>query len=167
MNNNLQNLIDILTYELDQYSGLHNLLLKERNALVQMRIDDVYLFNKKKEEIILYIETAEIKRNKAVVQLAQDLNINQGDMSLSSLARIVPEEYVSRIEQLQASMNTRLQEIAEANSINGILIEKTEKFLAKCINLIDTICTPVSVYMPTGTIHGDSHKVGQLIYEQG
>lgn len=164
----VQNLINILEYELERYSALLNILNKERNALIQMRIDDVHMFNSKKEQVLFDIETSEIKRNRIVTFISKEQNIPAEEMSISRLATVIPKKFIITLEKLQLELNKVISDIAEANTVNGMLIEKTDKFLSKCINLINTICTPVSVYMPSGEVNKyETMNVGSLLCEKG
>ncbi len=111
-------IINVLEAQRDLYSRLHELLQRERRALVEFNHQEIEQIAKDKDALVLQVQMLEEERKRLLKELFPEEPDTKGIMDLYEVTG--DERFVN----LRFSLLSLLQAIQEANEVNRYFIER-------------------------------------------
>lgn len=140
----LNELIRVLTLEKKLYKDLANLAHDKQRLIIANDIEELAEVLKKEQELIDTIEATEKERRTAVINLCNELNISERELSFSKLREFLDEESRKKLDQFKSSLLEILDELQATNETNRELIEEAMRINDFTVRLITQAATPPS-----------------------
>jgi len=139
----VESITSILEEQVSGYRTLLEVLQKEREYLVHFNAQGVEALSKEKDTVVLKLRLLEDERCRLIKQLAKDRNIDE-HISLQQLAELTHDKALPR---LRLQLISLLQGIAEMNTFNRVLIERSSSMIKNALHFLGS----VGVNAHTGT----------------
>jgi len=129
-------LVDIIDEEALCLERFLALLVDQQKYLVENDVDSLKEGVSHQQEIIKRIKALEKNRGQIVNRFSESMDVNPGDVTISSLARKAEGEIADKLLDLQNSLLSLHQKIEKAKRKNEFLIEHSMKYIEGTIRLI-------------------------------
>jgi len=129
-------LVDIIDEEALCLERFLALLVDQQKYLVENDVDSLKEGVSHQQEIIKLIKALEKNRGQIVNRFSESMDVNPGDVTISSLARKAEGEIADKLLDLQNSLLSLHQKIEKAKRKNEFLIEHSMKYIEGTIRLI-------------------------------
>lgn len=158
----LNDLLDLLETIFQLHRALFEILQKERQALIDLDLDGIGTYCKKKENQILRIKILEEQRLQIMGQLAGRLHETRSDLSLTRLAEKVNILYAQRLMDAAAALMSIARDIKSLNEANKSLISFSRDMLSGSMALFENLLSPEPVYQKNAHL-GPREPSGRLL----
>lgn len=111
--------------------GLKKVTERQREKVVESQI-----LNKLREDLISDIKSA---------------NVFEGDLNVSRLIELVDEDQGNRLMQLGKTINGLITQITEVRNHNANLLDRSGQYIARTLNLLSKINSPIAKKCPSKT----------------
>lgn len=138
----LHELIRVLTVEKKLYKDLADLAHVKQELIIANDIEELAEVLKQEQELIETIESTEKERRTAVINLCNELNISERELSFSKLREFLDESSRTKMDQFKASLMEILDELQATNETNRVLIEEAMRINDFTVRLITQATTP-------------------------
>jgi flagellar biosynthesis/type III secretory pathway chaperone len=159
-------LLDQLIAVLENQTGHHRLLLntlsKEREAIVDSRLDLIKQTCEDKRDILRHISDSERQMMALMDQLAKLLGIKSENLSMMRIAERATEPYRTRLFKCGSNIKALIASIGEANSVNKYLLNHCLEIVKGSLDLLNSISASDTVYHANGRI-GKFRPGGRLV----
>lgn len=162
----VDNLLSILHQEIALYQGLSGLLHEERRVMAELSLEGLYLSNNQKETLLLRLKVLERARLELIDKIAPLIGLSQGEMTISGLIDRINDPQKSGLLSCYARLSSLVESIEEINHINGLLIEKSLSYIKGSISFLNSLISPLPLYMPTGLMK-EEEKGGKILSKRG
>lgn len=160
-------LIDVLRKELAIYRELKDFLIAEKNMLMKsMSLIQINENNALKENIILKSRILEEVRTNILKKIARNLDIDDGEMKLMSLANYAVIEKRQIIEKLKNDLLSIARDISSMNNDNKYILDISINNIKGSLDFISSLVARSGVYLGNGKINEDA-KNGRLLRTEG
>jgi len=159
-------LLSLLGTECGLYGQLKTVLHEERRTLTKGSTGDIFLSNKNKGSLVERIENSQTQRMEIVGALAQCLDIEERDVTLTKLSALADAAQKNALMAMQKELTALGTEVRMLNSKNRDLLQFS---LAVVRDLLDFISHAVSCqagYAVTGQANNSSIG-GRLLQKEG
>ncbi|MBL1140452.1 MAG: flagellar protein FlgN [Proteobacteria bacterium] len=149
MNENQGGLPDILEQEVNTLEGLYSLLLKEMVALKERNSDSINQLSKEKNSMLNKLDQLDKERQLCVTENSiQDTNLT----------------FTNDIDALSKKIEVCLNKCKKQNSINGGIIEMSQLFNEKMLDIICGNSDKETTYGATGknSTTNNQHSLGRV-----
>ena len=146
----LKDLLLLLEDETNLHRTLLEILKKERQALVDMQLNDIGRYCKLKENQILKIKILEEQRTLLMNRLSAAYGGSESNLNLTQLAERVNILYAQRLMDVGAALAEILQQIKRLNDANRSLITFSQEIIAGSLAIFENLTAPEPVYQPNG-----------------
>jgi flagellar biosynthesis/type III secretory pathway chaperone len=166
MENGMENLLNALSDCVDRQLNLYRKLLDlfhaERGAILTSDLEGLNRVIMDKELVLQHIRTAELARRKTADQLAPQLGLDAGTLTLTKLIERIDGPYASRMKDKGKRLQTLIDEIQVVSERNRSLCLQALHFVSGSIKLLSTLTRPNQVYHASGRIHNTRH-LGRML----
>jgi flagellar biosynthesis/type III secretory pathway chaperone len=150
----LQDLFDsleaILVNTFRLCESLHQITRRERQSLLDSKVDDLIAITREKSEIVTEMESNEEARQVIIRELAQMLGFDSKVVNLNELiAKVDNSIDTSKVSRIQQGIITLQAEIREVNNGNYALATLNVQRLEAVQEYIVGLFTPPVYYRPT------------------
>lgn len=139
-------LVKLIGAEVALFEQFLQTLNRQQEALVANNLDLLQESTRGLEDLTLETKKAEAQRQELVASLSVDLNINQDDINLSRLARLVSEPESNELSRLQDTLLDLHRQIMETKSRNEFLIKKSMEYLDTTLSYITGSAGEKAIY---------------------
>lgn len=147
----LNDLISVLEKETSLYQSFLNLLIKERDSIASFSIDDLNYLSGKKLELIEALREAEGSRVAIIGSMGYALDVKNLEFTISHLISTVGEPYATRLKNCAGRLSSLVMEVSEFNRDNGVLIERSLKYIGDSIRILSDCSQEKPTYFPTSS----------------
>lgn len=139
---------DLLVEAITNLKQLLSLLNQEKQLLetAQAQPDDIAAINKSKSSVLEAIEQ-DINNRKTFLQ---GLDLSPDETGVNNFFTSLPTNLSTPLSKGWAQLTAILDQVQEANSINGQLINRASQHYDTLINAVKTTQAKVKVYNPKG-----------------
>ncbi|MCD6505965.1 flagellar protein FlgN [Candidatus Poribacteria bacterium] len=145
----LGKLIEILSREVDRYSGLVELMREERGHIASNNVDQLDEVLKHQNTIILELKALEEARKVLIRKLAELLGLPFEGVTLRKLIDVVEEPYATMLAGYGDRIDELVAEIKRLNDDNSYLIDKS----------IEYITGALQIFISAGAIPGQGNLI--------
>lgn len=129
----VEELVTVLSRQLDLYSRIRDLLEEEREALISKKPAEVLDLAHRKETLLLQIRVLDESRELISLRLAKKWGLKPGDVNISEIEKRCGAGADPRLGGLRDELRRCVEEIREGNAVNSRLcrngIEIIERIL--------------------------------------
>ena len=158
----LNELIQILDVELDLHRKMLKVLSKEKNALLDARIDQFTVAGMEKKTLIMNIASLEKKRLGLLGLLEIHFGLTPQTLKLSRLVGLVPEFYARQLNDHRQSLIEITRQIKKANRSIEHLVSQALETTRESIAFITNLIKSHSTYYASGKM-GENSTSGMLM----
>lgn len=155
----LNELIEILTAEVDLLTRLHSILSKEQDALVTGDVDRI---RRTVEEQISVLQEVAVLENRRTTVL-ENIGGPEGTARDGKLGTLIEQafgEKADRLKEIRTSLRAMLEAIGTVNSNNGMLINQSLSYIDKTLKMIAGEDDTSRVYTSDGEV---KCRTGQIV----
>ncbi|MBM3327138.1 MAG: flagellar protein FlgN [Calditrichaeota bacterium] len=146
----IDQLISLIRQEEDVLEEFLDCLAKQRECIVQNRIDEFDLTVQRQDKLITQIRTLEDGRVQVVRTIAKTAG-SQDDITIARLIEMNLEQSSEELRGLKTTLSRLIEKIKKANRVNQYLIKRSLSFLQRNIDLfIDEGQDIGLLYLPNG-----------------
>ncbi len=131
----IEKVIQSLEKELNFYKDLEQLLLKERNAIVNFDNEELTEINFRKESLLLNIIEIKNHREKIISEICSATAIDNSVINLSFLSDNLPN-YSKIFKNFRENFKKTGKKIQSLNEINRHVINSSLNFIKSSLNII-------------------------------
>lgn len=150
----LDTLIAILNQQLGLYAQLLQLAKEEQLALTHNKSETLMQLLEREDEVIVAIEDVERRRRHHFDEVAQELGIERGSLTLQKLIGRVVEPYSTEFELKYNQLAEIIDQLTNVNQLNTELINNCLDYSQYMMNLITQVST-ANHYVVTGEMQGN------------
>lgn len=125
-------IINILQEQIKAYKMLHDILMKEKEYLVNIKPDKVSELSKEKDTVVMMLRLLEEERIRLVREFVKDNEIT-GEINLKVIAGHTGN---NTFLELRSQLFSLLQNVEEMNKFNSILIDRSISYIRNTTNFI-------------------------------
>ncbi len=135
-----QAIVSILKEQIEGYKALFALLQRERECLIHIDTEKIEEISKEKDTTVMRLRLLEEERIRLTRKVAEDNGITR-DISLQELEMLTGDNTFSA---LRSKLLSLLQSIEEMNKFNGILIDRSLKYIKINTNFFSSFMTDLN-----------------------
>ncbi len=154
----LEELISILEKETLLYQSFLQILEEERDSLASFSVEHLNAIVSKKLELVVAIRKAESTRGAIVGSMADSLDVKNLEFTISYLIEILKEPYSTRLRNCAQSLSSMVGEVSEFNKDNGVLIERSLRYINDSINILSGLAEERHTYSPSSSNYNPVHN---------
>lgn len=162
----LDDLIGILDNELEQYRILTYNLMDQRKSFANGDIASFEEINKKQGTLVLKIKTLEEARKSVISQLANLLNIEKEEVTLSKLIELINEPYSERLSSFGDEIINIIKDLENVRESNSYLIQHALHYVSGVLRIFLSSNSDNTKYLNNGQIE-QSQKKGKFVSSWG
>ena len=133
----INDLIDILRGQLQNYDELLVLSAEKRNVIIENNTQMLQKITQAENSIIGRNQRMENKRLEIIGNIANVLNYDANELTMSSLAELIKEqEEYGELVEVRDSLKETLESLKAENDRNAKLLESSIDFINLTINLM-------------------------------
>ena len=164
MNEAIEKLINLIKEEETVLSTFLDCLNRQKEFIIQNRVDDFDKTVSEEEKLIDHIRELERGRMELVSEIANSAGTGDDELTLTRLIELNMGESSSELKQLKRTLAGLVERIKKANRINQYLIRRSLSFIQKGIDrFIDDNNLNV-IYKPDGS--QQVKEVGNLLIDK-
>lgn len=162
----IDNLLSILHQEIALYQELYRLLHDERRVMTELSLEGLYISNNRKETLLLRLKVLERARLDLIDKIAPLIDLKHGEVTITTLISSVSDPGKGNLLSCYTRLSSLVESIEEINYVNGLLIEKSLSYIKGSISYLNSLISPLPIYMPTGLMRGEE-KSGKILSRRG
>ena len=125
----------ILNEQINGYSSLLEKLQKEKECLINLKVDEIEDLSKEKDIIILKLRLLEEERIRITERFKIENNIGY-DLSLQILSEVTGDDFFYKARLKLISL---CQGISELNEFNRILLDRSMNLIKNALNVLGVV----------------------------
>lgn len=153
-------LVEILENQIECNSRLFELMRKEREVVVQNRVEELEGINQEKTVIAKAVAQLEDERSSLMPYFVDKYKLSSREAKLEELIKAVEEPFASVYKSKQEELRKVLYHMRIAQNANKKLLEKALKFHEKSVNLLYRMTSQQVGYSSQGQL---THTNNRLI----
>lgn len=133
----MENLIDVLYKEVNEYETLLGLSMKKTPIIVANNVEELQKITDEEQEVVGRIHSLDKERVSVTKDIANVLNKDVKTMKISDVVAVLekrPEEQ-KRLQDAQRKLTSLARQLQRVNSQNSMLIEKALELVGYEINM--------------------------------
>lgn len=152
----LEELISILEKETLLYQSFLHILKEERGPIASFSVDHLNAIVSKKLELVAAIREAENTRGAIVGSMSDTMNVNDIEFTISYLIRILDAPYATKLKNCANKLSSMVMEVSEFNKDNGVLIERSLRYINDSIRILSDCTREKPTYSPSSSNYSPS-----------
>lgn len=154
----LEDMIDVLTREVDLLGRLHSVLQDQQAALVKGDVEAIRLSVEAQIEVLKTVAQLEERRKSAIRALEGS---SDGEaVKLETLIADAPDSEASKLREIRTSLMEILEGIGNVNRHNNMLIGQSLSYIDSTLRMIAGEEESSKVYTADGRIKGTTGRIG-------
>lgn len=153
----LEELISILDEETSLYQTFLQIMEEERDALASFSVEHINSIVSKKLELVAAIREAEGTRGAIVGSMGDSLDVKNLEFTISYLIGILNEPHAGRLRNCARKLSHVVAEVSEFNKDNGVLIERSLRYINDSINILSGLAEERHTYSPSSSNYSPVH----------
>jgi flagellar biosynthesis/type III secretory pathway chaperone len=158
-------LLKALEVETALYRRLLEIVDRERRALLRSRRTEIEACTAEKRDLIDRLEAADRRRAEAVSRLAQQFGRSGAEVTLSLLARTLPDPHGKALLRCRSELLGLVAHIREENRRSAVLCRHVGELLRAAYGTLKGLATSGSVYHRGGRLQ-DARLNGKLVCDE-
>jgi flagellar biosynthesis/type III secretory pathway chaperone len=154
----LEEMIDVLTREVDLLSRLHSVLSDQQAALVEGDVEAIRRTVEAQMDVLKYVAALEERRQSAIRALRESPDGEA--VRLEAVISDAPESQAARLREIRASLREILEGIGDVNKHNNMLISQSLSYIDSTLRMIAGEEESSKVYTADGRIKGMTGRIG-------
>ena len=137
----MENLIDVLYKEVNEYETLLGLSMKKTPIIVANSVAELQKITDEEQEVVGRIHSLDKERMSVTKDIANVLNKDVKTMTISDVVKVLekrPEEQ-KKLQDAQKKLSDLAKQLQRVNNQNGMLIEKALELVGYEINMYQAI----------------------------
>lgn len=137
----MENLLDILNKECDEYETLVELSSRKTPVLVTGNIEELEKITDEEQSVVDRITSLDVKRREVTKDIADVMNKDVSSLKLTNLIKMLaqrPEEQ-AKLSKVFDRLSTTLKEVARINEHNKALIESSLEMTQFNLNVLQAM----------------------------
>ncbi len=147
----IEDLISILEKETLLYQDFIHILREERESIASFSVEHLDGVVKKKIELVEAIREAEGTRGAIVESMGDTLNVRNLEFTMSYLIGILNEPHAGRLRNCAKKLSHVMAEVSEFNKGNGVLIERSLRYINDSIHILSDLIEDKPTYSPSSS----------------
>ena len=139
----MENLIEVLDLQSQEYEDLLELSTKKTTIIVENRLDDLAKITDEEQNVVGKINRLEQKRQEVYADIANVINRDVKTLMLTDLIEMLksrPEEQ-QKLARVHDRLSTAVHKVRSVNEQNKILIENALEMVAFDMNVLQAMRT--------------------------
>jgi flagellar biosynthesis/type III secretory pathway chaperone len=165
-NEKLDELSSILCQETRLYQELIGLLQREKEAMIDLSLEDLHACNNQKQTLLLKLKVLENSRTAVLEKLSGWLGLPVSELTLSYLSDFATEPRRTALLRCRDQMGTVVESLQEVSQVNQILVERSLESIQDFFTVLQLLGGPVQVYLPSGRI-ALGERQGTILSREG
>lgn len=161
-----EDIIGVLNEIAECYLRMTALAEEKRDALVNVKVDNINVLIGKEEGIIKEINILERKRQELVDQIAKDGNWTDEKIKLLDLVERAPEEYSEQMKEVGQRLADIVMQIALLNGINNNLLKQAMGIIEYNINILSRAQATPFYDAGGGQSHESKGNAGLSVFDR-
>lgn len=153
----LEDLISVLEKETLLYQEFLHLLKKERESISSFSEEHLNEIAEK-NELVAALRNAEGVRGVILSGLGDEFDVKDLELTISYLIERLDEPYSSRLKNCANSLSHMVGEVSEFNRDNGVLIERSLKYINDSIRLLSGLTEERHTYSPSAAEYNQAQS---------
>lgn len=159
MNNQLVGqLIEVLQQEADIYEEILRISKDKTNVIIEGRVTGLENITKLEQSLILKIRQAEDIRENLAEKLAEELNINTPDTTISELIKHLKKGQAKELGNIQKKIMSTINDLKSTNGLNSRLIKNSLQYIDFSISLFSDEDSGGNNYGNSGQVDGSKKR---------
>ena len=133
----MENLIDVLYKEADEYETLLGLSMKKTPVIVASNVTELQKITDEEQKVVGRIQSLDKERISVTMDIANVLNMDVKTMKISDVVQVLnkrPEEQ-KKLQNAQKKITDLAKQLQRVNNQNSMLIEKALELVGYEINM--------------------------------
>jgi flagellar biosynthesis/type III secretory pathway chaperone len=131
----VEQLIEVLGQEADIYEEILRISKDKTKVIIEGKVTELDNITKVEQSLIFKIRQAEDVRENLVEKLAEELNTNAPDTTISELLKHMKKGQAKKLKSVREKIMSILNELKETNYLNSRLIKNSLQYIDFSINL--------------------------------
>lgn len=142
MNKVIEELCNVLQSELDVYKSELNIAERKKKQVIDNNLTEMKKINNEEQNVFYKIVDLEDKRKKITKIIAESLNVNSQDLTISEIINLsnenmlIDSKLLLELSNLKQELSDLINEIKKANDLNKKLIDSSLEYIDFSINLM-------------------------------
>lgn len=132
----VESLIEILDKEKNIYESILKLSMDKKDVIVAGKVSELEGMTRLEQSVILKLGKLEEEREELTAKLAAELKIKPSEVTLSGLAKMVPDAQGARLRNCQDSLLKTVNDIRSNNTLNSKLIRNSLDYIDFSVNIL-------------------------------
>lgn len=151
---------EVLEQEISLYENVLELSEKKTKVLVEGKVAELDNITKVEQALILKIRKLDGVREKIISEIADELKMLPGDITLTKLMKHLGKEDAKRFKAMQEKITGIMEKLRNTNELNEKLIRNSLEYIDFSLNLLASAGGGKANYSKTGRI--DDSKIRHL-----
>lgn len=156
MSSSIEQLISLLRQTHELFERLLPFLEQEREAAMAQDMDSLMGATAEKEMLLTRLQGLERQRSRLVHELAGELGLSTGNVSLEGLAERLGGSDASRLRKMHQSLNRSLADIRRANARSRLVMHHCLSLVQNSLAFLTHWMRPAAVYGASGHLDGNT-----------
>jgi len=154
----VEQLITIVSKEIDAFDQLLTTLREKQRAIVEGEIERLNASVKEESEIANAARNLEGERIESSKRLARELSMENLNPKLSEIIDNVEQKYAQRLQEQRDLLRAMIQKVQTLNQNNQFLLNYSLNFIEKSMEILLTGGERLKIYRPDGQVRTDIQK---------
>jgi flagellar biosynthesis/type III secretory pathway chaperone len=160
----INDLISILEKETSLYEDLLRVLRKERELIASFDVDRLTGIVRRKVELIDDLRKLEEDRKAIAGVLGDRFNIRDLEFTISHLIQNSDVSSSAKLKNCANRLSSIVSEVSRFNKDNGILIERSLKYINDSVRILSSLVEERHTYSPSPTgISLENNQFGRIV----
>lgn len=158
-----QELVSCLEDLVKIYRSLLDVVRREKEILVESRLDELNENNKAKDTLLVRIRSLENSRTKHARDLAVLTSSDVDHPRLLELAANLPQEQGDRLRNMHSVLELLIRRVSEVNKTNEELVQSALRTITGAMEAIKEAVAPAKTYGQKGAATAPKPEGGALV----
>ncbi len=167
-NNNRE--FDLLVVQLNELTKYYSLLLelikKEKDLLIEAKIDELAESNKTKEALLAKIRATDLEREKCAYELGLRLGLAGHFPRLLELAKKATLKEAETLRTIHTTLTTLIERVTDLNQENQLYTESALKTLSIALGDIKNTLGGKKTYARKGKMEDGPNRAGNFVSKE-
>jgi len=154
----IEELITIISSEIDAFNDLLKTLHEKQRAIVEGEISRLDKHVQNETRLANTTRSLEAERIERSKELAEELQIDSLNPKLSEIIEKVEEKYAQRLSEQRELLRSLVLKVRNLNQSNQFLLNYSLKFIEKNMEMLFGDTNAPNIYKKDGKLHKDAAK---------
>lgn len=142
----IDNLIKVFDYENKLYAQILEEAEEKTDAIVKGDVDTLQEITIKEQKIISELSKLNDAREQIVAQIARKVGKRPGELTVSSLVNILPEDKARKLSSIRDNLKETIEKLKSKNDLNQKLLSNAVEYINFSLNLLTQPAPQITQY---------------------